>query len=185
MAPCFLEAAFRKPSIHFLVQPTSIVQASCFTSTYPYARRRVHFPAKPVGISDFFLALAGLGLAGGSMFLLAYMTMTSLPAVAIYGNEYLAIYSKPKIPVAPAQKRHPEKKLDHTPVGNIRKQIDRGAVAEFELLDATSTSATLRTPQGRIIHAARGAMLPGGGKIISIDQDTGRWLVRTTNGVIR
>ena len=145
----------------------------------------MHFLAKPALITDFCLALTGLSLAGGSMFLVAYMMTASPQEAAINGKEYLAIYSKPKIPAANSRRRPPAKALDYTPISKIPKHVDRSSIAEFELVDATSHTAMIRTSQGRIIHAARGAILPGGGTVISIDQEAGKWLVRTTNGVIR
>lgn len=144
----------------------------------------MHFLAKPVGITDYCLALTGIGLACGSMYLFAYMTTTPHPAAAIYGREYLSIYSRPKIPLSPTAKRLAAKNLDYAPVGNIRAPVDKSYVKEFELLDATASAATLRTSQGRILHAAPGTILSGGVKVLAIQQHGANWIVRTTAGVI-
>ena len=145
----------------------------------------MHFLAKPVGITDFFLALTGVGLACGSIYLAAYMTAASKPATAINGKEYLSIYSKPKFPQASTPKRQAAKKLDYAPVGKIHAPVNKSYLAEFELLDASSATASLRTAQGRILRASPGATLSGGAKVLAIQQEGAKWIVRTTAGVIR
>lgn len=133
---------------------------------------------------DFCLALTGFTLAGGSLCLLLRMTLFALPTPAIVGTEYLSIYAKPKTQILAARRSPFRKNLDHTPVSSVRIASSIVPLTDFELLSATADVAILRTLHGRILRISPGVTLAGGGRVLSIQRISNRWVIRTTKGLI-
>lgn len=135
-------------------------------------------------IIDFLLRLAGIGLAGGSLYLALRMTMAPSPVSGINGREFLSIYAKPKTPILAARRSSISKGIDFTPIGSLPAARSDLLLLDFELIDASANVATIRTAHGRILRVSPGSFLPGGGRVLVIQWSDGRWRVRTTRGWI-
>ncbi len=138
----------------------------------------------PTKFIDFLLRLAGLGLAGGSLYLALRMSLAPSPVSVINGREFLAIYAKPKKLTLAARRSSISKRLDFTPIGSLPAVRSNALLFDFDLIDATSDVATLRTSHGRILRVSPGSFLPGGGRVLVIQRTDGRWRVQTTKGLI-
>ncbi len=138
----------------------------------------------PTKFIDFLLRLAGIGLAGGSLYLAIRMTLASSPEPVINGREFLSIYAKPKKPPLDARRSSIAKGIDFTPIGSLTAVRSNALLLDFDLIDATSAVATIRTSHGRILRVSPGSFLPGCGRVLVIQWRDGRWMVQTTKGLI-
>lgn len=138
----------------------------------------------PGTIVDFFPTLTGFGLAGGSLYLFIRMALLVRTEPAIHAREYFSIYSKPKRTPQTARHSPFSSNVDHAPVGSLHSTTSNVLLTDFELVDAKTDFAILRTQHGRLLRVARGSFLTGVGRVLSIRDIRGRWIVQTTRGII-
>lgn len=133
--------------------------------------------------SDAGIKLVGLALAATST-IFAFVMMTSPPSTPrIHGMEHLSIFARPA-------NRSWERKtggaptLDFSPIGSLHKG-NNSSLSGFEILQATTEDAILRTPEGRVAHVARGSRIARLGAIIAIERRGRSWVIKTEAGEIR
>lgn len=135
--------------------------------------------------TDVLLRATGVALAGGSLTFAAHMTADPDRKPQIVGVEHLAIYAKPATSAARRAQLEARAGVDYTPVGSTRSAFPDSNLVGFDLIEAASGRATIRTPQGRVTRVSSGAKLAGVGEIVSIHQRNGKWVVVTQAGLIQ
>lgn len=134
--------------------------------------------------TEAMLRVTGVALAGGSVAFAAHMLGKADRDPQFVGLEHLAIYARP---TSSAPSRYPplgSAEIDYTPVGSTRRNLPETVLGDFELIKASATAATIRTPQGRIARVSPGVKLPGVGEVVSIRRRDNKWVVVTQGGLI-
>jgi hypothetical protein len=132
-------------------------------------------------LADLTLKFIGLAAAGGSAaFAISMMNAPSTPR--IQGMEHLAIYARPA-GRSPETRPRRAREIDSTPVTSIRRSGP--SLVGYEILSASSESAVLRLPEGRVVRISQGARIAGLGEIVAIEQRGASWTIVTQAGVIR
>lgn len=136
-------------------------------------------------LSEVGLKLVGLSLATGSIVFAGYMMSGHEAGPRISGIEHLAIYSKPATQLASRQRDKLRTAVDGMPVGSIGKGEANSAPAGYQVLEASSDSALVRLPQGRIMRVSRGSRIAGLGAVVAVERHGDKWSLVTEGGVIR
>lgn len=142
-------------------------------------------------------ALGGVGFALAGISLLFAWEMIRTPHEAyIQGMQYLAIFAQPNSSALNAAQRSPPPAyaqskpatgVDYAPTASIpnKEQQHRGGEAAetmgYEILSATKDVAWVKRGS-EIKEVRKGDSVPGLGKIVSIEQEAGRWRLLLENG---
>jgi len=137
-----------------------------------------------VDTTEAALRITGVALAGGSVVFAAHMVGRSDRDPQIIGIEHLAIYARPATSASMRPRVARSENIDYTPVSSIRGGFPTTTLTDFELIEASSVRATIRTPLGRVTQVTPGARLSGIGEVVSIAQRNGKWIVTTQSGII-
>lgn len=161
---------------------------------------------------DHGLVAAGIGAAIGSVAFAAYMIAHDNSHPVFGGAEHLMLFAQPLAP-GPQQKqmdaaRTPrERPFDYGATGSIgrggrveandsrakaapasRDDDGRGdpreaALQEYVLRFVHNGAAFVQSSEGSFV-VARGAILPGAGRVQAIERRAGRWVIVTESGLI-
>jgi hypothetical protein len=158
--------------------------------------------------ADNFVVLTGIAMAVSSASFATYMMTTDHSHPVFNGAEHLMLFAQPsrgsqypliaRVPGGPAVQQ--DQGIDYTSTGSIPGHADaptaphykipsvdapQGAIlSDYKLRGVAGNVAMIETPDG-MYRLEVGAELPGGGKILSIEWISGRFVVVTTRGIIR
>lgn len=162
--------------------------------------------AKRISLTDHFVVTVGIAMAAASASFATYMVSTDHSHPVFNGSEHLMIFAQPshttpnpligRVPGAPAN----DQGIDYTATGAIPGQPNvptpprhtipsvnapEGAIlSEFTLRGVSGKVAMIEGPDG-MYRLEVGADMPGGGRVLSIEWLSGRFVVVTTRGIIR
>ncbi|HTJ02077.1 MAG TPA: hypothetical protein VL492_04745 [Methylovirgula sp.] len=159
--------------------------------------------------ADGFVVLTGIAMAVSSASFATYMMSTDHSHPVFNGAEHLMLFAQPsrgsihpliaRVPGGPAVQQ--DQGIDYTATGSIPGQAPDAPTAphykipsidapqssilsDFTLRGVAGNVAMIETPDG-MYRLEVGSELPGGGKILSIEWISGRFVVVTTRGIIR
>lgn len=155
------------------------------------ARVRSTFTHRRVGEpGEMVLRSVGVALAVASTAFAAYMIADVERQPQFAGLEHLAIYARPNTSAGVRRSQtqiaavaDQQSKVDYTPVGSISEQHQDQPVPGFVLLGVRSGTAVIRSKTS-VVRVARGDVVEGLGRIVSIERRGGKWVVLTTSGLV-
>lgn len=135
---------------------------------------------------DFFLRMAGVFLAAGSIIFAVCMIELSGGAGLRRLFNHMTEVDRPRYTVSSkVQDRASDgRSFDFTAVGSVRTRPVMSVLADFDLLDCDGLTARIRSPQGRVLRASVGSRVPGAGEILSIVRQRDAWIVTAEKGNI-
>ena len=110
------------------------------------------------------------------------MTTTRAPTPRIHGMEHLSIFARPANR-SWGGKADDARIIDYKPIGSVKKKRNPPLIG-YEILQASSESAMLQMPEGRVARISRGARIAGLGAVLGIEQRGRSWVITTEAGEI-